>query len=232
MSSAEQADQADFPDQEPESQSDAGHTRGEARSRSGQRRMAEVAEKDEAPLAYVGLRDLTVFVVLLSIFGGADSWVRATDLNLAAFVLVVVGLLGGAAAAGIAHEWGHFVGARLAGGHSPTKPLKAFPQVFAFDYVGNSAKSFLWMSIGGNIGNWGMAALFAFALPLGTLGADALVGGAVGFCVFSALIEFPIIRKVRSGMSGLEALGQIPRDVTTRYVPKAVGAALLTFIIL
>jgi hypothetical protein len=227
MSSAERIDEPN-PDPtgntDPEAEKTVGGSRG--------LRLPKVAEQDEAFLPLLALRDLAAFAILLSIFGGADSWARTTDLSLAAFVVVLVGWLGGAILAGLAHEWGHFAGARLGGGHSPTKPVKAFPQVFDFDYAGNPSKSFLWMSYGGNLANWGMALFLAIALPLGTLGPDALVAGAVGFSVFSACVEFPVIRNARAGMSGLEALGRIPRDFKTRYLPQAIGAGLLTFLIL
>jgi len=227
MSSAEHEDHIHpEPPPDPEPEADGGDKKT---SSFGNRK---VAEQDEASLRSIGLRDLAAFSVLLSIFGGADSWARTTDLALAHFVVVVVGLLGGAAAAAIGHEWGHFAGARLGGGHAPTKPVKAFPQVFDFDYKNNSPKSFLWMSIGGSLGNWGMALFFALALPLGSLGPDALVAGAVGFSVFTACVEFPVIKNARGGMNGFDALMQIPKDFTTRYLPQSLTAAFLTFIIL
>jgi hypothetical protein len=202
--------------------------RGAAKSR-----YPKVAEQDEASLFMVGLRDLVGASVLLSIYGGADSWARTTELGLAQCVVVVTGLFAGAAIAAMAHEWGHFMGARLAGGHAPTKRLAAFPQVFDFDYEHNPSKSFLWMSYGGSIGNWGTALLLAFALPLGiTLGPDALVGGAVGFSVFTAFVEFPVIARARAGMLGWDALMLIPKDFSTRYLWQAFSAGLLVFLIL
>jgi hypothetical protein len=200
--------------------------------KTSQFRNPKVAEKDETSLRTIALRDLAAVSVLLSIFGGADSWARTTDLALAHFVVVVIGLLGGAAAAAMGHEWGHFAVARLGGGHAPTKRVKDFPQIFDFDYRNNSPKSFLWMSIGGSLGNWGMALFFALALPLGSLGPDALVAGAVGFSVFTAFVEFPVIKNARAGMNGFAALMQIPKDFSTRYLPQSFTAAFLTFIIL
>jgi hypothetical protein len=195
-------------------------------------RNQKVAAGDESSLYAIGVRDVAVFSVVLAIFGGAESWARTTNLGLAQFVVVFIGLVGGAALAALGHEWGHLAGARLGGGHAPTKPFKAFPQVFDFDYQNNSPKSFLWMSIGGNLGNWAMALFFALALSLESIGADALVAGAVGFSVFSALVEFPVIQRARAGMPGLESLLKIPKDFTTRYIPHALTAAFLTFIII
>lgn len=191
----------------------------------------KIAEKDEAPLSLVALRDVAILSILLSLFGAADTWARSTGLWLAGTVSMVDGLLVGAASVALLHEWGHFIGARLGGGHAPIKPLKAFPQLFDFDYKNNDARSFRWMSLGGNLGNWGGVLWLVLALPLDSVGTDALVAGAVGFSVFTAFVEFPVIRKARQGASGLEALGVIPKDFATRYLPQSLGAALLTFLI-
>ncbi len=221
MSTAEQSDRSG-PDPDPETKAEA------ARSS----RPAKLAERDEAPLALMALRDLAAFALLLAIFGGADSWARTTGLGLAYFVSATFGALAGALTAAVWHEWGHFIGARLAGGHAPLKSIRSFPQFFEFDYERNAAKAFDWMSIGGNAGNWAAALFFALALPLGSIGPDALVAGAVGFSVFTALVEFPVIRKSQAGMPGIDALRTIPKDFTNRYLPYAVGAGLLTFALL
>jgi hypothetical protein len=224
VSTAEQSDYSNpDPGTDPEAGADPSRSPSAARA---------VAESDETPLALMAVRDLAAFSLLLAIFGGADSWARATGLGLAEFVTAIFGALAGGLTAGMWHEWGHFIGARLAGGHSPLKPVQAFPQVFDFDYEGNSPKSFDWMSIGGNVGNWAAALFFVLALPLGSIGPDALVAGAVGFSVFTSLVEFPVIRKCRAGMPGIEALGTIPKDFVSRYLPYALGASLLTFAIL
>ena len=223
MSTAEKSDDSSLdggPD--PETKTDAGRSS----------RPASLAESDEAPLALMALRDFAAFSVLLAIFGGADSWARTTGLGLAYFVTATFGALAGALTAGMWHEWGHFIGARLAGGRSPLKPIRSFPQVFDFDYERNTAKSFDWMSIGGNVGNWAAALCFALALPLGSIGPDALVAGAVGFCVFTSLVEFPVIRRSQAGMPGIDALRTIPKDFINRYLPYALGAGLLTFALL
>lgn len=204
-----------------------------AAPQASESRYPPVAEKDEASLVVVGLRDFVGATVVLSIFGGADSWARTTELGLAQCVVIVVGMLGGAALAAMAHEWGHFIGARLAGSHAPIKAIAAFPQVFDFDYEHNSSKSFLWMSYGGSLGNWGMALFLAFALPLGmTYGPDALVSGAVAFSVFTAFVEFPVMARARAGMAGWKALMLIPKDFPTRYLWQTFSAGLLVFLIL
>jgi hypothetical protein len=130
------------------------------------------------------------------------------------------------------HEWGHFAGARLAGGHAPLKPVGGFFPIFDFDYANNDARAFDWMSIGGNLGDISVVLLFFFALPMSSPGAAALVAGAFGFAVFATAIEFPVIQKARSGMTGIEALSTIPKDFLRRYSRWGMAAAAVAFVLL
>ncbi|HEB89719.1 MAG TPA: hypothetical protein ENI85_09125 [Deltaproteobacteria bacterium] len=193
---------------------------------------ATVAEEDEARLSLVLLRDVAVVSALLSLFAAAEAWASQSGLRLARGLSVVDGLLVGAGVAAILHEWGRFVGARLAGGHAPLKPVSTFVPIFDFDYANNDARAFDWMSLGGNVGDISAVLLFFLALPHESVGAAALVSGAFGFAVFAGAIEFPVIRKARAGMSGIEALATIPRDFVQRYLRWGLAAALAAFLIL
>lgn len=193
---------------------------------------ARVAAKDEATLSLVMLRDLAIVSALLSLFAAAETWASTSGLALASLLSIVDGLLVGAATAAVLHEWGHFAGARLAGGHAPLKPIGGFFPIFDFDYKNNDARAFDWMSIGGNLGDISVVLFFFFALPQASPGAAALVAGAFGFAVFAGAIEFPVIQKARGGMTGIEALGTIPRDFLRRYSRWGMGAALAAFVLL
>ena len=193
---------------------------------------AKVSEEDEATLSLVVLRDVAIVAALLSLFAAAETWASVSGLGLASLLSIVDGLLVGAATAGVLHEWGHFAGARLAGGHAPLKPIGGFFPIFDFDYANNDARAFDWMSIGGNAGDIGVVLLFFFALPQASPGMAALVAGAFGFAVFAAAIEFPVIRKARGGMTGIQALSTIPRGFFRRYTRWGMGAALVAFILL
>jgi len=193
---------------------------------------ANVASQDEASLSLVLLRDVAVVSALLSLFAAAEAWAVASGLVFASLLSIVDGLLVGAATAGLLHEWGHYAGARLAGGHAPLKPVGGFFPIFDFDYQNNDARAFDWMSIGGNLGDISVVLLFFFALPLTSPGTAALVAGAFGFAVFAGAIEFPVIRKARSGMTGIEALSTIPKDFFRRYSRWGLGAALAAFVLL
>jgi hypothetical protein len=110
-----------------------------------------VAEKDEASMLLVGLRDVAIISALLSIFGAAEAWAQVSGLAFASLIATINGFLVGAATCALGHEWGHFAGARLGGGHAPLKPLSGFLPLFDFDYANNDKRSYEWMGIGGNL---------------------------------------------------------------------------------
>lgn len=228
MSSAE----ARVEDSEAARMTDGESTSGDHSGKRSSRLAAKVSDKDEASLATVAVRDVALVAALLSLFAAAESWATASGLGFARGLSVVDGLLVGAAIAAICHEWGHFAGARLAGGHSPLKPFGQFFPIFDFDYKNNDARSFDWMSIGGNAGDIGVVLLFFFALPMTSLGVTALVAGAIGFAVFASAIEFPVIQKARGGLTGIEALSTIPRDFVRRYTRWGLAAAAVSLVVL
>ncbi len=123
-----------------------------------------VAEKDEASMTLVALRDVAILAALLSLFGAAEAWAQVSGLAFASLVATVDGLLVGAATCALAHEWGHFAGARLGGGHAPLKKISAFPQLFDFDYLNNEQRAFDWMSFGGNVAHVAIPLVYLFAI--------------------------------------------------------------------
>ena len=56
--------------------------------------------------------------------------------------------------------------------------------------------------------------------------------GAVGFSVFTAFVELPVIKNARAGMNPVDAMNLIPKDFATKYLPQSLAAAFLTFLIL
>ena len=191
-----------------------------------------VAAEDEATRSLVILRDVALVSGLLTLWGAAETWAAVSGLALAALVSTVNGFLVGAATGAVLHEWGHFAGARLGGGHAPLKPIGGLFPLFDFDYPNNDRRSFEWMSIGGNIAHGSVVLLYFLTLPLGSLGAAALVAGALGFAVFSSAIEIPVIRGSKRGLSCFDALGPIPRDFVRRYLPLGIGSAGVAFMLL
>lgn len=193
---------------------------------------SRVAARDEARLSLVILRDVAIVSLLLSVFAAAEAWATVSRLAFASLLSVVDGLLVGAATNAVVHEWGHFIGARLGGGHAPLKPISKFPPLYDFDYANNDSRAFLWMSYGGNIAHALWVLIFLIFIPTRSMGTAALVAGAFGFAVFSSLVEIPVIRQARRGVPGLEALGVIPRDFVSRYLPWALAAAFAAYVVL
>jgi len=188
--------------------------------------------KDRASLSMVALRDVAIVSALLSLFAGAEAWAVASGLALASLLATLDGFLVGAAVGALAHEWGHFAGARQAGGSAPLRPIRDFLPLYDYDYQGNDARSFLWMSVGGNLAHALVVVVLLLALPLDTWGTAALASGAFGFAVFSSSVEIPVIRKARAGAHAIEALGVIPRNFVRHYLPRSVIAALVLFLLL
>ncbi len=191
-----------------------------------------VAEKDQASLPLVALRDVAIVAVLLSIFGAGEAWAQVSGLAFASLVATVDGFLVGAATGALVHEWGHFAGARLGGGHAPLRPISGFLPLYDFDYANNDRRAFEWMGLGGNVAHVALPLVYLMAVGATGPGTSALISGATGFAVFSSIIEWPVIRRSRAGMGALEALGTIPRDFVSRTLPWAVGAAFLVFLVL
>lgn len=192
-----------------------------------------VAARDETSLSLAILRDVAVLAVFLSLFAAAEAWATISRLKLANFLSVVDGLLVGIATNALAHEWGHFAGARLGGGHAPLRPLKQFLPLYDFDYANNDGRAFLWMSYGGNLAHAAVVLFYLVAVHTpGRMGTAALVAGAFGFAVFSSLVEFPVIAQARRGVPGLDALGIIPKNFVSKYLPWSLVAAFGAYAVL
>jgi len=188
--------------------------------------------KDASKLWVVIARDVAVLAAALSLFAAADAWHQLTGATVSAALSVVDGLLVGFLATGLLHEWGHYAGAKLSGGHAPLRPATAFLPLFDFDYAHNTQDQFRAMSIGGNAAHWVAIAVLILGLPLSTLGQAALASSALGFGVFASSIEFPVIWHAYHGSNGIEALAKIPKDFLRRNGSYGLAAAAVAFLAL
>ena len=193
---------------------------------------AEPRPKDESSLLLLASRDVALAAGLLSLFAAADAWRLLTGSGLAGLLSILDGLIVGAGVTSLAHEWGHYTGARWSGAQVPLKSVRAFPQVFNFDYQNCEPSHFMGLSIGGNVGHWLMVALLALFLPLDTTGQVALLSGSVGFAVFGSTVEFPVIARARTGASPLESLSVISSNFLQKNGAMGAAAALLVFLVL
>ncbi|MBL4680631.1 MAG: hypothetical protein JKY88_07910 [Pseudomonadales bacterium] len=144
---------------------------------------------------YHGLRMLVYF----SVFAAMDAWYEVSALLLANALSVIAALIVGAYLSGIFHEWGHFVGARISKSRSPIvrKPKGTF--MFGFDMKKNTSDQFLWMSLGGPLGNLLLVVLVYVLLPIDSFGRAALLAMIIGKLVAVIVFEGPIIFRTFKG---------------------------------
>ncbi|NRA00416.1 MAG: hypothetical protein HRU01_28350 [Myxococcales bacterium] len=122
---------------------------------------------------------------------------------LSVIVGVLAGIFLGLTWGYAAHEWGHFLGARLARSHIQVSEHRTAIQLFRFDPRDNTRVQFLCMAWGGLIVLWAQAGLFTWLLPWrGASGVTAIAFALLG-AVYTTWVEGPIVLRVHSG-------GEIP----------------------
>jgi hypothetical protein len=160
---------------------------------------AETA-RDAAPVSKLALRDTAIALAALTLWGAADTWFATTGLFLAGLVSILNGVVVGIVLASLAHEWGHFAGARLSGGIAPTTKLTRFFPLFRLDMERSDPAAFRAMSVGGNVAHWLALGVLALLVPLDGPGRVALVSAVFGFAVYASTTEFPIIGRAYAGV--------------------------------
>lgn len=191
----------------------------------------EVA-RDATPVSKLALRDGAIALAALTLWGAADTWFATTGLFLAGLVSVLNGILAGIALASLAHEWGHFTGARLSGGIAPTTKLTRFFPLFHLDMEKSDPAAFRAMSVGGNITHWLTVIVLVALLPLDTPGRVALVSAVFGFAIFASTTEFPIIRRAYAGVDPKSCFKGLSREKLRRnqWIGAAAGLLLATLL--
>lgn len=140
-----------------------------------------------------------VLLLLLTLLAWrADAALRGESGWLSVVVAVAAGTLA-AVSAYIAHEWGHLLAARAAGGavHFPEKLTSTF--LFFFDVGHSDRRQFLAMSLGGFAASAIAIPVLVTSLPWGTLStwvAFALAGAGV---VATLATELPPFFRVLRG---------------------------------
>ena len=187
---------------------------------------------DVTPIWKLGLRDITLSLAGLSLFAAADTWHATTGLALAGVVSVLDGILAGVGIGILAHEWGHFAGARLGGGIAPTRKFSSLFPIFVLDLERSDPAAFRAMGVGGNIAHWGLVIAIAALLPMDAAGRVALLAGAFGFAVSASVTEFPIIGRAYSGATPKESFEGLTREKLRqhRWIGFAAGVALLVLL--
>lgn len=177
-----------------------------------QDQAAQDQSRDEPGLTGMIIRDLAIVFAALSLWAAADTWYQVTGLWLAQLVSIGDAILVGLLLAALAHEWGHYTGARVSGADTQRKSPKGLSLLrFEFIYENNDARQFHWMTYGGHIFHWSMLLILVIALPLDGLGRIALVSAVFGFIVFASVIEYNIVKDTWAGMDPRTRLDQLTK---------------------
>ena len=189
--------------------------------------VAEIA--DATPVRRLALRDGGIALAALSLWAAADAWRAVTGLTFATPLSALNGAVAGYLLGRMAHEWGHFAGARLAGGIAPTRPIDSIFTFFDFDLGRSSPASFRAMGIWGNVGHWAAVLLLLSVAPLDSPGRIALPSGAFAFAFSASLTELPVIRRAYAGASAADSFRGLTLATVRRDRLVGAGAGLLLF---
>jgi len=183
---------------------------------------------DVTPVSRLALRDGGIALAVLSLWAASDAWHTATGLGAASLLSVLDGLAAGYAINLLAHEWGHFAGARWGGGIAPTTRITRLFPIFVLDLQRSPVRAFQAMSVGGNLAHWAAVVLLFTWVPMDSPGRLALACGAFAFAFGASVTEFPVIRRSFAGASPVESFKGLSRASLRRdrWIGIAAGALL------
>ena len=183
---------------------------------------------DATPVPKLARRDGGIALAGLSLFAAADAWHATTGLAFASLLTLANGIVVGVGLGSMAHEWGHFAGARLSGGIAPTRSYRSLFPIFDLDLDRSDPAAFRAMSVGGNLAHWAVVLLLALLVPMDTPGRQALVCAAFGFAISASTTELPIIQRAYSGVAPKECFRGLTGAVLKRnnWIGAVAGVAL------
>jgi hypothetical protein len=187
---------------------------------------------DATPVAKLARRDGGIALAALSLYAAADAWAATTGLGFARALAVADGVVVGIILGTLAHEWGHFAGARGAGGIAPTRPYRSLFPMFDLDMQRSDPRAFRAMSVAGNAAHWALVGLIAALLPVDTAGRAALLAAAFGFAVSASTTELPIIHRAFTGSSPAESFKGLTKATLQRDRRIGTAAGVLLFLLL
>jgi hypothetical protein len=194
-------------------------------------------EQQEAPvvsltpgmlLAKQAMVHLLVWLLAFSQFAAADSWFALTGWAVADFLAVITAVAAGFVTTTLAHEWSHYLGARLCGASYRIHD-KVGLFVFDWDFSANTVRQFNIMSVAGSVGGaLGVALLLSWVQP-DTAGRAALVAGGIASFAFAAVIEWPVLARTRRSGDPLAELSRTDQRVLLRSLLVAVVAGMASW---
>lgn len=190
------------------------------------------ASHDATPVGKLARRDGGIALAALSLYAAADAWAATTGLFVADLLAVVDAIVVGVVLGTLAHEWGHFGGARGAGGIAPTRPYSSLFPIFDLDMQRSDPHAFRTMSVSGNAAHWGLVLLIALLLPADTAGRAALLAATFGFAVSASTTELPIIYRAYTGSSPVESFKGLTGAKLKRDQRIGMAAGVVLFLLL
>ena len=188
----------------------------------------EQRKRDLARMKKVGTKHATTVLVAMTAWGVADYWASGSGLLLAEVIALLNALFVGIIISSIAHEWGHFSGARISRSISPVmkKPVSFF--MFNFKSDANSREQFLSMSIGGPAANWLLVVGLFFLLPMETWSQALLLATTFAIAISVCVFEIPVINSVMYGEPPEETIQRRLREIgnTSRISGIIAGAVV------
>lgn len=173
-----------------------------------------------------------VFLVAILSFAAADTWSTLSGLRIAELLCITTAALAGITIATLVHEWFHYLGARFSKA-TINIPSRQGLFVYLWDFHSNTAGQFLIMSVAGSIGGMLAIILLWTTVPADTLGRAVLRSAAVASVIYSAMIEWPVIRRTRFSGDPLGELSKIDKPLLTRsfFVASLAGIALTVILL-
>jgi hypothetical protein len=193
---------------------------------------ASQLEQSRSRLTKLARNHGLVFLVAILSFAAADTWSTLSGLLIAEVLCVITAALAGISITTLAHEWFHYFGARFSKANI-TIPKRQGLFVYRWDFGTNSTGQFLIMSIAGSIGSFLAVILLWSTVPADTLGRAVLGSAAVASFIYSALIEWPVIRRSRLSGDPLAELSQIDKRLLSRsFLIASLSGIVLTMVLL
>jgi hypothetical protein len=185
-----------------------------------------------ARLARLARNHALVFLVAILSFAAADTWSTLSGLGIAQLLCVITAVMAGITVATLVHEWFHYMGALFCRA-SITIPVRQGLFVYRWNFGSNSAGQFLIMSVAGSIGGFLAVILLWTSVPADTLARAVLRSAAVASVIYSAMIEWPVIRRTRFSGDPLAELSKIDKPLLTRsFIVASLSGIVLTIVLM
>ncbi|MEH6588915.1 MAG: hypothetical protein V7746_01595 [Halioglobus sp.] len=187
---------------------------------------------DASTLVRQALAHGSVALALAGLLFMVYSWALSANTAYVSGIAFTCAFLSGLGFSHIIHEWCHYVGARMANSAITLKP-KIHPLFFDFDLEANTSRQFLWLSMGGLVGNFILLALLVYLPIVPSIAMTGLLAAVLGQIVFVLILELPVSVEVMRGKAPLAAItGHFEQGgpLFLRAALGGIGTAVLVFL--